>query len=116
VSDIWRYSLTQNYEIKIWVVDVAFPQSQRAGTPGIGPAAHDDEHCVGIDRANVPLTQETNLRSAIESERDLISRLKDKINNEHLKLLLQSAPSLAFRLDRLPRPEGKWNGHELLRN
>jgi hypothetical protein len=57
VSDIWRYSLTQNYEIKIWVVDVAFPQAQRAGTPGIGPAAHDDEHCVGIDRANVPLTQ-----------------------------------------------------------
>jgi hypothetical protein len=38
------------------------------------------------------------LRSAIESERDLISRLKDKINNEHLKLLLQSAPSLAFAL------------------
>jgi hypothetical protein len=42
---------------------------------------------------------ETTLRSAIESERELISRLKDKISEEPLKLLLQSASStLAFAL------------------
>jgi hypothetical protein len=45
------------------------------------------------------MLSETTLRSAIESERELISRLKDKISEEPLKLLLQSASSaLAFAL------------------
>src|SRR5271170_2286707 len=45
------------------------------------------------------MLSETTLRSAIESERELISRLKDKISDEPLKLLLQSASStLAFAL------------------
>ena len=45
------------------------------------------------------MLSETTLRSAIESEQELISRLKDKISEEPLKLLLQSASSaLAFAL------------------
>jgi hypothetical protein len=45
------------------------------------------------------MLSETTLRSAIECERALISRLKDKISDEPLKLLLQSASStLAFAL------------------
>ena len=45
------------------------------------------------------MLSETTLRSAIESERELISRLKDKISEEPLKLLLQSASStLSFAL------------------
>jgi hypothetical protein len=45
------------------------------------------------------MLSEMTLRSAIESERELISRLKDKISEEPLKLLLQSASSaLAFAL------------------
>ncbi len=45
------------------------------------------------------MLSETTLRSAIENERELISRLKDKISEEPLKLLLQSASStLAFAL------------------
>ncbi len=45
------------------------------------------------------MLSETTLRSAIECERALISRLKDEVSDEPLKLLLQSASStLAFAL------------------
>jgi hypothetical protein len=45
------------------------------------------------------MLNESTLRSEIESERALISRLKDEISDEPLRLLLQSASStLAFAL------------------